>query len=163
MLTSKGFSHVGLTTHRMDKTIAFYDGVLGFRRVVDNLTRVTGGGTLRQVYFDAGDGQYLVFMEPKGVKGIPADFDTGINGALGLPRGMVHVAFRVATLGDLELRRADLERRGVDVSAVIDLDTAKSVFCSDPNRVQLEFSCHTRDFQESDLHQVSEATLATSD
>lgn len=162
MLTH-GFSHIGLTTHDMDATIAFYDGVLGFRRIADDLTQLAGSGTLRQVYFAVGPDQYIVFMEPKDVDGIPADFDTSINGALGLPRGMYHFAFKVATLDDLELRRQDLDKQGIDASPIIDLDTAKSVFCFDPNGVQLEFSCHVRAFNESDLARVSEATLAQPD
>ena len=162
MLTSNGFSHVGVSTHQMDATIRFYETVLGFPQVVDNLTRVTSGGTLRQVYFDVGDGQFIVFMEPKNVPGITADYDTGINGALGVPRGMYHFALKVASIDDLDLRRRSLESHGIEVSAIIDLGTAQSVFFCDPNGIQLEFCCQTRPFDESDLHQVSEASVAGS-
>lgn len=158
-----GFSHVGVSTLDMDQTIGFYEDVLGFRRVVEERTRVKEGGTLRQVYFDVGGGQYMVFMEPKGVPGIPADYDTGINRALGVPGGMYHFAFNVPTLDQLEALRDKLERHGVDVSPIIDLETAKSVFFSDPNDIQMELCCHTRSFDESDLHRETEASVALSD
>ena len=90
MSTGYGFSHFGLSTHQMDATIQFYESVLGFPHVVEDLTRVKSGGTIRLVYFDVGDEQFIVFMEPKNVPGIPADYDTGNNGALGVPRGMYH-------------------------------------------------------------------------
>lgn len=156
----EGFSHVGVSTLDMDATIAFYQDVLGFRRVVDEMTHINEGGTLRQCYFDVGGGQYIVFMEPKGVAGIPASYDTGINGALGLPGGMYHFAFQVPSLEALEVKRVRLASLGIDVSAVIDLGSAKSVFLADPNNIQLEFCCHVRPFVAEDLHRSSEASIA---
>jgi catechol 2,3-dioxygenase-like lactoylglutathione lyase family enzyme len=115
------------------------------------------------VYFDVGDGQFIVFMEPKNVPGIPAEYDTGINGALGVPRGMYHYSFKVPTLDDLELRRRDLESRGIEVSSTIDLGYAKAIFFFDPNGIQLEFCYQIRPFNESDLHQQSEVSVASSE
>ena len=160
MMPNHGFSHVGVSTHAMDDTIAFYEGLLGFSRVVESVTSTSGGGTIREVYFDLGEGQFIVFMEPKGVPGIGDDYDTGINGALGLPRGMYHFALKVASMSDLESRRGTLANHGVEVSAIIDLGHARSIFCFDPNGIQLEFCWQTRRFDESDLHRVAEATLA---
>jgi len=158
---SDGYSHVGVSTLDMDSTINFYEHILGFPKVLDNLTNVKEGGTLRQVYFDLGKGQYIVFMEPKGVKGIPNDFDTGINKALGLPGGMYHFAFKVESLHALEDKRIKLKEAGVVVSDIIDLDTAKSIFLTDPNQIQIELCCHMRSFTESDLFLKSEASIAT--
>jgi catechol 2,3-dioxygenase-like lactoylglutathione lyase family enzyme len=146
----------------MDATIHFYEKLLGFTRVVESQTRIKSGGTIREVYFDVGEGQFIVFMEPKEVPGIPADYDTGINGALGVPRGMYHYALRVPTIDDLDARRTTLESHGVEVSAIIDLGHAKSVFFFDPNGIQLEFCWQTRPFNESDLHRESEANIASS-
>lgn len=162
MSTSYGFSHVGVSTHQMDVTIRFYEDVLGFPRVVEDLTQVKSGGTVRLVYFDVGDGQFIVFMESKNVPGIAEGYDTGINSALGVPRGMYHYSFKAPSLDDLEARRKDLERRGIDVTAIIDLRYAKAIFFFDPNGIQLEFCCQIRPFNESDLHQVSEVSVASS-
>lgn len=160
MTAHHGFSHIGVSTHRMDATIAFYEGVLGLRRVVDSLTRIRSGGTLREAYFDLGQGQYLVFMEPKRIPGIREDYDTSINEALGVPRGMYHFAFKVDTLGELETRRAALEREGVEVSGLIDLGHARSIFFFDPNGIALEYCCQTRPFEEADLQRVMDADIA---
>jgi catechol 2,3-dioxygenase-like lactoylglutathione lyase family enzyme len=159
-MADQGFSHVGVSTHQMDATIRFYEGILGLRRVVDSLTRLKSGGTLREVYFDIGDGQVIVFMEPRSVPGIASDYDTGINEALGVPRGMYHYAFKVGSLEALEARRQDLRRHGVDVSAIIDLGHARSIFLFDPNGIQLEYCCQTRPFDETDLHRVVDAEIA---
>lgn len=155
-----GFSHVGVSTHNMEETISFYEGVLGFRRVVDDMSRIREGGALRQVFFDVGNDQYIVFMEAKAVKGIPDNYDTGINGALGTPAGMYHFALNVPTYEQLEHLREKLLSYGVDASDIIDLDTARSVFFSDPNQIQLELCWHARDFVEADLHRESEASIA---
>ncbi|MGE4410234.1 VOC family protein [Sphingobium sp. B2] len=156
-----GFSHVGVSTHDMEATIAFYEGLLGYPRVVDEKTGIREGGVLRQVYFDLGEGQFIVFMEAKGVAGIPESYDTGINGALGTPGGMYHFAFRVDTLAQLEAIRCRLAEAGTDVSGVIDLEAAKSVFLSDPNGLQIELCWHFREFDEADLRRTSQASLAT--
>jgi catechol 2,3-dioxygenase-like lactoylglutathione lyase family enzyme len=54
-MNHKGFSHIGLSTHDLDRTRAFYEGVLGFKPVVADTIKVKEGGHLRQSY-----GQKLV-------------------------------------------------------------------------------------------------------
>jgi catechol 2,3-dioxygenase-like lactoylglutathione lyase family enzyme len=156
-----GFSHIGVSTHDMDATIHFYDTILGFRRVVDSVTHVSQGGTLREVYFDVGAGQYMVFMDPKNVPRIPNDYDTGINAALGVPGGMYHFSFRSASLDELEEKRRLLQSHGIAVSAVIDLEAGKSIFFNDPNGLQLEFAFSIRPFNEADLARRVEASVAS--
>ena len=158
-----GFSHVGVSTLDMDRTIGFYEEVLGIPRVAEHKTRIREGGVLRQVYFEVGEGQFIVFMEPRDISGIPAEYDTGINGALGLPGGMYHFALKVLSLEDLEAQRRKIESHGVEVSTVIDLGHAKSIFLTDPNNIQLELCCDVRSFNESDLHLESEASIALPD
>jgi catechol 2,3-dioxygenase-like lactoylglutathione lyase family enzyme len=156
-----GYSHIGLGTHDMAATIAFYEGVLGFRVVAEQRTRVTDGGTVRLTYFDAGGEQFIVFMESRGVHGVPEDFDTGINRTLGVPLGLYHFAFKASSEEDLNARREALERAGVEVSETIDHGYAKSLFFRDPNDLQLEFCWQVRPFQESDLYQEPEVSVAT--
>jgi catechol 2,3-dioxygenase-like lactoylglutathione lyase family enzyme len=157
---SEGFSHVGLSTHNMEATIHFYSQTLGFARKADERISIREGGTLRQVSFDVGNDQYLVFMEAKGVYGISEDYDTSINGALGVPAGMYHVALRLSTLEALRHRREELLSGGVETSKVIDLGHAMSIFFHDPNGIQLEISCPIRPFDELDLDRESEASIA---
>ena len=141
---SDGFAHFGLATHDMDATIVFYAGHLGFPRVADIQNHVQGGGVVRMVYFECGAEQFLVFMECKGVEGIPRSFDTSINGALGVPGGLYHLAFRVPSPEALKVKKAYLMGRGLEISNTVDHGYAKSIFLRDPNNLQLEFTCMTR-------------------
>jgi catechol 2,3-dioxygenase-like lactoylglutathione lyase family enzyme len=155
-----GFAHLGLATHDMAATIAFYEGPLGFPRVADTRNEVRDGGVVRMVYFQCGDEQFLVFMEARGVANIADDFDTGINGALGLPAGLYHLAFKLPTVADLERKKQDLEGRNLTVSEVVDHGYARSIYLRDPNDLQLEFCCMTRAFGETDLHQHHQVRIA---
>jgi catechol 2,3-dioxygenase-like lactoylglutathione lyase family enzyme len=155
-----GFSHVGLSTHNMEATIRFYSDTLGFARQADELIMIREGGYLRQVSFGVGGDQYLVFIEARSVVGISETYDTGINGALGVPAGMYHVALKLPTLHSLEATRRDLLAKGIEASPVIDLGHARSIFLRDPNGIQLEISCHVRAFDESDIGRESEASIA---
>jgi catechol 2,3-dioxygenase-like lactoylglutathione lyase family enzyme len=47
-MSHKRFSHIGLSTLDLDKTRAFYEGVLGFEAVVAETKRVEEGGRIRQ-------------------------------------------------------------------------------------------------------------------
>lgn len=155
-----GISHVGVATHDMETTIAFYTGILGFPVVADHVTEIGQGGRVRQVYFDVGADTYFVFMESKGVADIPEDFPTGINEALGTPAGMFHFSFQVKTRDELASRQKALGNLGIEVSDIIDLGHADSIFFFDPNNLQLEFCWHSRQFDDSDMGKRSTADLA---
>ena len=49
-MSSKGFSHIGLSTLDLDKTRDFYEGVLGLKPVVADTLKVTEGGRLRHLW-----------------------------------------------------------------------------------------------------------------
>ena len=68
----KGFSHIGLSTLDLDKTRAFYEGVLGFKPVVADTITIKEGGHPRHMFFDVGGDQLIAFLEPNGVPDIPA-------------------------------------------------------------------------------------------
>lgn len=157
---TQGYSHIGMSTHDMDATIAFYTRILGFARVADQVTLIREGGQIRQVYFDLGRDEYLVFMEARDIASIPQDYPTGINSALGTPAGMYHLAFKVDTLEALQAKRSELLRAGVDVSDCIDLGHAQSIFLADPNDLQIEFCWHSRPFRPEDLDRKETASIA---
>ncbi len=159
---SQGFAHLGLATHDMAATITFYEGMLGFRRVADIRNQVKGGGIVRMVYFECGEEEFLVFMECKGVEHITADFDTGINGALGVPAGLYHFALKVESIEVLEAKRVALSDIGLEVSKIVDQGYARSIFLRDPNNLQVEFTCMTRPFNFNDLHQDVQVEVAAS-
>src|SRR5713101_10113938 len=125
-ITNKGFSHVGLSTLDVDKTREFYEKVLGFKVVIADTIKISEGGVIRHIFFDTGRDQLLAFMEPRGVPGIPLEYDAGINRGLGLPDMFYHFAFEVGSLEALEAKRAELIAKGVRVTPVVDHEWMKS-------------------------------------
>jgi catechol 2,3-dioxygenase-like lactoylglutathione lyase family enzyme len=149
-MTNKGFSHIGLSTLDLDKTRDFYERVLGFAAVRCDILSIKEGGTIRHIFFDTGRDQLLAFMEARGVEGIPADYDAGINRGLGVPNAFYHFAFEAGSEAALDEKRNELIARGVEVTEVVDHDWAKSIYFKDPNGLQLEYCCFTRNLNAND-------------
>ncbi len=149
-MAQKGFSHLGMSTLDLDKTRDFYENILGFKPVRCDTITVKEGGQIRHIFFDTGRDQLLAFMEARDVPGVPREYDTGINRGLGVPNAFYHFAFEAGTEAGLEARRQELLDKGVAVSEVVDHDWAKSIYFKDPNGLQLEFCCLTRDFVDDD-------------
>jgi len=167
-MTHKGFSHVGLSTLDMDRTRDFYENVLGFKAVRCDIIRVKEGGRIRHVFFDTGRDQLLAFMEARGVPGVPGSYDAGINRGLGVPSAFYHFAFEAGSEAALEDKRQELRAKGVEVTEVVDHDWAKSIYFKDPNGVQLEYCCFTRnldadDAQIQDRFEISVTRLGLAD
>ena len=146
----KGFSHIGLSTLDLDKTREFYEGVLGFKPVVADTINVKEGGHLRHMFFDVGRDQLIAFLEPQDVPGVPAEYDAGINRGLGVPNAFYHFAFEAGSEAALDEKRNELIARGVEVTEVVDHDWAKSIYFKDPNGLQLEYCCFTRNLNADD-------------
>jgi catechol 2,3-dioxygenase-like lactoylglutathione lyase family enzyme len=125
----------------MERTLTFYEEVLGFSAVVCEMIRFEGGGVIRHAFFDTGRGELIAFMECNDVDGVPPDFDPGINRGLGIQGGMMHFAFEARDEEDLLEKQAELEGKGVSVRGVVDHGWCKSIYFHDPNFVQLEFCC----------------------
>jgi len=149
-MTNKGFSHVGLSTLDLDRTRDFYENVLGFKAVRCDIIKVKEGGQIRHIFFDTGRDQLIAFMEARGVPGVPAHYDAGINRGLGVPSAFYHFAFETGSEAGLVEKRRELIAKGVEVTDVVDHDWAKSIYFKDPNGLQLEFCCFTRSLNEDD-------------
>jgi catechol 2,3-dioxygenase-like lactoylglutathione lyase family enzyme len=150
MAGHKGFSHIGLSTLDLDKTREFYEGVLGFKPVRCDIINVTEGGRIRHIFFDTGRDQLIAFMEARGVPGVPAEYDAGINRGLGVPAAFYHFAFEAGTEPALIAKREELIAKGVKVTEVVDHDWAKSIYFKDPNGMSLEYCCYTRELGAED-------------
>ncbi len=146
----KGYSHIGLSTLDLDRTRAFYEDVLGFPAVRCDIMDVKEGGRVRHAFFATGDGQLIAFMEPRGVTGIPAEYDTGINRGLGVPDAFYHIAFEVGAVEALAAKRAQLIAKGVRVTPIVDHEWMQSIYFKDPNGLLLEFACQTRALGDDD-------------
>jgi len=149
-MSQRGFSHIGLSTLDLDKTREFYEDVLGFTPVRCDIIRVKEGGRIRHIFFDTGRDQLLAFMEAREVPGVPAVYDAGIAGGLGVPSAFYHFAFEAGSEAGLEAKRKELLAHGVEVTDVVDHDWAKSIYFKDPNGIQLEYCCFTRDLNDND-------------
>ena len=149
-MTHKGFSHIGLSTLDLDKTRDFYENILGFKPVRCDTIKIEEGGQIRHIFFDTGRDQLIAFMEARNIPGVPVEYDAGINRGLGVPSAFYHFAFEAGTEAGLEAKRQELLAKGVTVSDVVDHDWAKSIYFKDPNGMQTEFCCFTREFGSED-------------
>jgi catechol 2,3-dioxygenase-like lactoylglutathione lyase family enzyme len=149
-MTHKGFSHIGLSTLDLDKTRDFYENILGFKPVRCDTIKIKEGGQIRHIFFDTGRDQLIAFMEARNIPGVPVEYDAGINRGLGVPSAFYHFAFEAGTEAGLETKRQELLAKGVAVSDVVDHDWAKSIYFKDPNGMQMEFCCFTREFGSED-------------
>ena len=95
-MTHKGFSHIGLSTLDLDKTRAFYEGVLGFKPVVADTITIEEGGNLRHMFFDVGGGQLIAFLEPNGVPDVPAKYERASTAVSAFPPASIILLSRPA-------------------------------------------------------------------
>jgi catechol-2,3-dioxygenase len=74
----------------------------------------------------------------------------------GVPvRGQVqfdHVAFGVASVAELEKLQQELQRKGVEVTEIIDHGFCQSIYFTDPNGIALEASAWTEDIFDKPYH-----------
>jgi catechol 2,3-dioxygenase-like lactoylglutathione lyase family enzyme len=159
-MAPRGFSHIGLSTLDLDRTRDFYERVLGFRAVRCDILKVKEGGQIRHIFFDTGHDQLLAFMEASGVPGIPAEYDAGINRGLGVPGVFYHFAFEAGSEAALDEKRRELLAKSVQVTEVVDHDWAKSIYFKDPNGLQLEFCCYTRNLNADDARMQPRAEIS---
>lgn len=158
-MSHKGFSHVGLSTLDLDKTREFYEGVLGFKAVIADTIKIKEGGRIRHIFFDTGRDQLIAFMEPRGIPGVPVEFDAGINRGLGVPAAFYHFAFEAGSEAGLADKRDELRAKGVEVTDIVDHVWAKSIYFKDPNGMSLEYCCLVRNFTEDDAKLQERFTL----
>ena len=159
-MSRKGFSHIGLSTLDLDATRDFYENVLGFPAVRCDILRVKEGGRIRHIFFDTGRDQLIAFMEARGVPGVPASYEAGINHGLGVPNAFYHFAFEAGSEAALDDKRRELLARGVEVTDVVDHDWAKSIYFKDPNGIQLEYCCFTRNLNANDARLQDRAEIS---
>ena len=141
---------IALATLDLDKTRDFCENILGFKPVRCDIIKIKEGGRIRHIFFETGRDQLISFMEARGIPGVPVEYDAGINRGLGVPSAFYHFAFEAGTEAGLEAKRQELLAKGIEVTEVVDHEWAKSIYFKDPNGMQLEYCCSTRDFVESD-------------
>jgi glyoxalase family protein len=71
-----------------------------------------------------------------------------------------HFAFEAGSEAALNEKRHELLARGIDVTEVVDHDWAKSIYFKDPNGIQLEFCCFTRNLNSDDARLQHRAEIS---
>ena len=159
-MSHRGFSHVGLSTLDLDKTREFYEGVLGSKPVIADTITIKEGGRIRHIFFDTGRDQLIAFMEPRGVPGVPTEYDAGINRGLGVPASFYHFAFEAGSEAALADKRDELRAKGVEVTDIVDHGSSKSIYFKDPNGLSLEYCCSVRSLTKDDATMQERFTVS---
>lgn len=165
-----GYNHVALVCADMQKTVDFYEGILGFPLVK---TLEYAGGTGQHFFFQVTEDDGVAFFwfadapaAAPGVASAPWQFTDeagratpGIAG-VAAKDAMHHLAFDVP-LDKIDeyrerLRAAgvevqDVERHTSDASGAVTDDCIRSLYFRDPDGIMLEFSAMTRSFGDADV------------
>ncbi|MGO9197863.1 MAG: VOC family protein [Acidimicrobiales bacterium] len=171
----KGVNHVALVCRDMERTVAFYSGVLGMP-LVKTIELPFGGG--QHFFFDIGNGDCLAFFWFADAVA-PAPGVASAGALPGLPEflsaigSMNHLAF------DVDPDRFDeyverLASKGVECSGILNHDDSelgvskrqhsgtfvRSVYFFDPDGILLEFAAWTRQLNEADVRHAPASARA---
>ena len=162
----RGVNHLALVCSDMERTVAFYSGVLGMP-LIKTIELPVGMG--QHFFFDCGGGDALAFFwfpdAPDAVPGVSAPTGRPDQGSLTSAVGsMNHVAFAVPP-ERIDEYRDRLRAAGVDCTDVADHDDSewgladtmhpgvfvRSIYFQDPDGILLEFACWTRTLGPQDV------------
>ena len=154
-----GINHLALVSSDMERTVEFYEGVLGMP-LVKTIDLPEGMG--QHFFFDCGNGDSLAFFwfpdAPEGVPGVSAPRYRPDQGPITSAHGsMNHVAFGV-TPDAIDDCVARLRDAGVDCTEVVNHDNSewgvsreftddvyvRSIYFTDPDGISLELAAWTR-------------------
>jgi len=127
-IAAKGVHHFRLTVSNVDRAVAFYTEVLGFKKLMD----LNPGAFLS-------NGQVGLGIGPHPDPARAAKNDRFDENRIGLD----HMSFGVSGLADLEHAVRVRDRRGVPHSEIRDLGPAFGIYIlifRDPDNIQLELS-----------------------
>lgn len=161
-----GINHLALVCRDMERTVAFYEGVLGMA-LVKAIELPAGLG--QHFFFDCGGGDTLAFFwfpeAPEPAPGISAPATRPDRGSLTSAIGsMNHVAFNVAP-ERMEDYRDKLRAAGVETTEIANHDDSewglaedwtdevyvRSIYFQDPDGILLELAAWTREFGPDDV------------
>jgi catechol 2,3-dioxygenase-like lactoylglutathione lyase family enzyme len=166
LIRSRGINHLALVCRDMARTVAFYEGILGFP-LVKTVQLPSGLG--QHFFFDIGGDNMLAFFSfpeaPDPVPGVSSASARPDNGDLVTAVGsMNHVALDVP-FEELEATQQRLRDAGIECSDVMYHDDSEwtvapsmhegvfvaSVYFFDPDGVLLELASWTRELGPADV------------
>jgi catechol 2,3-dioxygenase-like lactoylglutathione lyase family enzyme len=161
-----GVNHLALVCRDMQRTVDFYQGVLGMP-LVKTIELPNNMG--QHFFFDMGGGDYLAFFwfpnAPEPAPGISSPAAMPLVGEITTAIGsMNHVAFNVPA-EKMEEYRDRLVAKGIECTPIINHDESKnqvsrqwhpgvfvrSLYFMDPDGILLEFAAWTRAFTPEDV------------
>ena len=149
----RGIHHLALITDDMDATVRFWHGVLGAR-----LVATLGTPDFRHYFFEFGPQQTVAFFEYT-----HGDYDRFAQAA-GIPdqrkHQFDHLSFALPDENALESLRSRLKGFGCEVTDVVDHDTMRSIYFTDPNGIALEASWWVVDATGRDADYADERLFA---
>jgi catechol 2,3-dioxygenase-like lactoylglutathione lyase family enzyme len=131
--------HVAYRCRDAKETVAWYREHLGMDFVLaiaeDHVPSTHEPDPYMHVFLDAGGGNVLAFFELP--KSPPQGKDPNT------PRWVQHIAFKVASVGELTEVKARLEAKGIEVIGPTDHTIFRSIYFFDPNGHRLELAADT--------------------
>jgi catechol 2,3-dioxygenase-like lactoylglutathione lyase family enzyme len=124
-IRTRGTNHPALFGLSYDKTVDFYNRVLGMRLVLEQPNLDDPESV--HLFFETGPGQFIAYFVPKPGKEIEGRVQTG---------ALNHVALNLD--GNLDDAMAALTAEGVPFSGPVDRGYERSVYFRDPNGVVVE-------------------------
>ncbi len=145
-----GYHHLALATKNIKAIHHFYEEVMGFQLVKVEVAPSPEGGWAKHFFYRMEDNsKFIAFWEIHDLPEVDPDFETNISKAAGLPDHINHLAFDVADLSELNLRKNQWLDSGCDVLEV-DHNWCRSIYTKDPNDNLVEFCLTTGEFDKED-------------
>lgn len=160
------YHHLALAVGDIEKTHAFYEGIMGFELVKVEVAPVMGGGWGKHFFYrlNGDDTKFIAFWEINDAPGQDS-FEYNLNKAARLPDGTNHFSFNVDSTKELDAWRARWNEAGLDVLE-IDHNWCHSVYTRDPDGNMVEFCLTTGSFtaedRETALAMISEREFKAS-
>ncbi len=131
--------HVAYRCRDAKETVEWYGKHLGMAFVLaiaeDRVPSTHAPDPYMHVFLDAGQGNVLAFFELPNAASMGKDPNT--------PEWVQHIAFKVASVEELEATKARLEAAGIEVVGLTDHTIFKSIYFFDPNGHRLELAADT--------------------
>ncbi len=144
------YHHLALACRDIAAIHAFYEDVMGFELVKVEVGPVPEGGWAKHFFYRMAnnDSAFIAFWELHDVPGAD-DFETNLSKSAGLPDHINHIAFAVADMDELAVRKQRWLDAGLEVLE-IDHNWCYSIYVKDPNDNLVEFCVTTATFSTED-------------
>jgi catechol 2,3-dioxygenase-like lactoylglutathione lyase family enzyme len=142
MTQLNGIHHIAVMAKDMKAHLEFFTDVLGCKLTA--IFPMHGVPGAKHAFLKLQDGCYFSLVEIDSAKDIPIELGkshAGTGAHPSAPGTMQHLAFSVASEGDLLAMRDRIRSRGVNVFGPIDHGMCQSMYFAGPDHLTLEIAC----------------------